>query len=94
MSFLKLLGSILVRLLKAITIGGSSYLIDILKRFWEALKGFLRFLRQHHPEHRSYPTHPTTVGSGAWQRTNIEIGEASFIRVASTPRGGHKKMPT
>ena len=43
MNFLKLLGSILVHLLKAISYRWILDLIDILKRFWEALRASSAF---------------------------------------------------
>jgi hypothetical protein len=79
MNFLKLLGSIIVHLLKAISYRWILDLIDILKRFWEALKGFLRFLRQPHPEQEEQDEGCETVSNPAFHRPDPCIYSQRYL---------------
>ena len=79
MNFLRLLGSILVHLLKAISYRWILDLIDILKRFWAALKGFFRFLKQPHPLQEEQDEGCETVSNPAFHRPDPCIYSQPYL---------------
>jgi len=79
MNFLKLLGSLLVHLLKTITLSVDPRPDRILKRFWEALKGFCRFLRQTHPEQEEQDEVCETVSNPAFHRPDPCIYSQRYL---------------
>ena len=79
MNLLRLLGSVLVHLVETIAYRWILDLIGILKRFWEALKGFCRSLRQPHPVREDQDKGCETVSNPALHRPDPCIYSQPYL---------------
>jgi hypothetical protein len=84
-NYLKFLGALLVHFAKALSYRWILDLIDILKRFWAALMGFCRFLKQPHPAREDQDERCETVNNPALHRPDPCIYSQRYLMDLGLP---------
>jgi hypothetical protein len=84
-NFLRFLGLLLLHLVKALSYRWILDLVDILKRFWVALKGFCRFLKQPHPVREEQDEGCETVSNPAFHRPDPCIYSQRYLQDLGLP---------